>query len=147
MFNFFSSRLMCYIPSSFESELIFYNMMLQSWNDERLEMKRWVGILAAWRKNRQSLSLISSLKLILWLSAFLNACLPLIPKTVHLLKMYLFVFLSHFLTQIWTLIFHCSDFSYLQALSDPYFSGLSNSERETSTQPISKLEFDFERKS
>ncbi|CAN6834076.1 unnamed protein product [Brassica oleracea] len=32
------------------------------------------------------------------------------------------------------------------ALSDPYFSGLSNSERETSTQPISKLEFDFERK-
>ncbi|KAG5398406.1 hypothetical protein IGI04_020220 [Brassica rapa subsp. trilocularis] len=31
-------------------------------------------------------------------------------------------------------------------LSDPYFSGLSNSEREPSTQPISKLEFDFERK-
>ncbi|KAF2610833.1 hypothetical protein F2Q70_00009572 [Brassica cretica] len=30
--------------------------------------------------------------------------------------------------------------------SDPYFSGLSNSEREPSTQPISKLEFDFERK-
>ncbi|WZZ54613.1 hypothetical protein YC2023_054720 [Brassica napus] len=73
-------------------------------------------------KNSQSLSLISSLKLILWLPAFLNACLPLIPKTVHLLKMYLF------------------------ALSDPYFSGLSNSEREPSTQPISKLEFDFERK-
>lgn len=36
--------------------------------------------------------------------------------------------------------------SYLQALADPYFSGLSNSEREPSTQPISKLEFDFERK-
>ncbi|CAN6837492.1 unnamed protein product, partial [Brassica oleracea] len=33
-----------------------------------------------------------------------------------------------------------------EALSDPYFSGLSNSEREPSTQPISKLEFDFERK-
>ncbi|CAN6896229.1 unnamed protein product [Brassica oleracea] len=32
------------------------------------------------------------------------------------------------------------------ALSDPNFSGLSNSEREPSTQPISKLEFDFERK-
>ncbi|CAN6886136.1 unnamed protein product [Brassica oleracea] len=32
------------------------------------------------------------------------------------------------------------------ALSDTYFSGLSNSEREPSTQPISKLEFDFERK-
>ncbi|CAN6902600.1 unnamed protein product [Brassica oleracea var. botrytis] len=32
------------------------------------------------------------------------------------------------------------------AVSDPYFSGLSNSEREPSTQPISKLEFDFERK-
>ncbi|CAN7126035.1 unnamed protein product, partial [Brassica rapa subsp. narinosa] len=62
-------------------------------------------------KNSQSLSLISSLKLILWLSAFSNACLPLIPKTVHLLKI-----------------------------------GLSNSEREPSTQPISKLEFDFERK-
>ena len=37
-------------------------------------------------------------------------------------------------------------FGYLQALADPYFSGLSNSEREPSTQPISKLEFDFERK-
>jgi len=34
----------------------------------------------------------------------------------------------------------------LQALADPYFSGLSNSEREPTTQPISKLEFDFERK-
>ncbi|KAJ4889445.1 Mitogen-activated protein kinase 8 [Raphanus sativus] len=33
-----------------------------------------------------------------------------------------------------------------EALADPYFSGLSNSEREPSTQPISKLEFDFERK-
>ncbi|AEE29679.1 Protein kinase superfamily protein [Arabidopsis thaliana] len=32
------------------------------------------------------------------------------------------------------------------ALADPYFSGLSNSEREPTTQPISKLEFDFERK-
>ncbi|KAF3507775.1 hypothetical protein F2Q69_00002963 [Brassica cretica] len=32
------------------------------------------------------------------------------------------------------------------ALAEPYFSGLSNSEREPSTQPISKLEFDFERK-
>ncbi|KAL0752705.1 hypothetical protein Bca101_090372 [Brassica carinata] len=32
------------------------------------------------------------------------------------------------------------------ALSDPHFNGLSNSEREPSTQPISKLEFDFERK-
>ncbi|XP_056864897.1 mitogen-activated protein kinase 8 isoform X2 [Raphanus sativus] len=32
------------------------------------------------------------------------------------------------------------------ALSDPYFSCLSNSDREPSTQPISKLEFDFERK-
>ncbi|CAH2067112.1 unnamed protein product, partial [Thlaspi arvense] len=33
-----------------------------------------------------------------------------------------------------------------EALADPYFSGLSSSEREPSTQPISKLEFEFERK-
>lgn len=34
----------------------------------------------------------------------------------------------------------------LQALADPYFNGLSSKEREPSTQPISKLEFEFERK-
>ena len=34
----------------------------------------------------------------------------------------------------------------LQALNDPYFHGLSNGEREPSTVPISKLEFEFERR-
>ncbi|KAJ6375872.1 hypothetical protein OIU77_000774 [Salix suchowensis] len=33
-----------------------------------------------------------------------------------------------------------------EALADPYFNGLSNVEREPSTQPISKLEFEFERR-
>ncbi|KAL0700613.1 hypothetical protein Bca4012_056735 [Brassica carinata] len=33
-----------------------------------------------------------------------------------------------------------------EALTDPYFNGVSSSEREPSTQPISKLEFEFERK-
>ncbi|KAL5545000.1 hypothetical protein UlMin_008784 [Ulmus minor] len=33
-----------------------------------------------------------------------------------------------------------------EALADPYFHGLSNVEREPSTQPISKLEFEFERR-
>ncbi|KAL5079495.1 hypothetical protein RYX36_007916 [Vicia faba] len=33
-----------------------------------------------------------------------------------------------------------------EALSDPYFHGLSNVDREPSTQPISKLEFEFERR-
>ncbi|KAK7380082.1 hypothetical protein VNO78_32467 [Psophocarpus tetragonolobus] len=33
-----------------------------------------------------------------------------------------------------------------EALSDPYFNGLSNVDREPSTQPISKLEFEFERR-
>ncbi|XP_057446938.1 mitogen-activated protein kinase 9-like [Lotus japonicus] len=33
-----------------------------------------------------------------------------------------------------------------EALSDPYFHGLANVDREPSTQPISKLEFDFERR-
>ncbi|XP_065849235.1 mitogen-activated protein kinase 9 [Euphorbia lathyris] len=33
-----------------------------------------------------------------------------------------------------------------ESLADPYFRGLSNSEREPSTQPISKLEFEFERR-
>lgn len=35
---------------------------------------------------------------------------------------------------------------YFQALADPYFRGLANVDREPSTQPISKLEFEFERK-
>ncbi|KAH7658634.1 Mitogen-activated protein kinase protein [Dioscorea alata] len=33
-----------------------------------------------------------------------------------------------------------------EALADPYFYGLANVEREPSTQPISKLEFEFERR-
>ncbi|RCV26392.1 hypothetical protein SETIT_5G241700v2 [Setaria italica] len=33
-----------------------------------------------------------------------------------------------------------------EALTDPYFTGLANSEREPITQPISKLEFEFERR-
>lgn len=33
-----------------------------------------------------------------------------------------------------------------QALADPYFHGLANVDREPSTQPISKLEFEFERR-
>ncbi|KAL2342355.1 hypothetical protein Fmac_003640 [Flemingia macrophylla] len=33
-----------------------------------------------------------------------------------------------------------------EALADPYFKGLANVDREPSTQPISKLEFEFERR-
>jgi hypothetical protein len=33
-----------------------------------------------------------------------------------------------------------------KALTDPYFTGLANSEHEPITQPISKLEFEFERR-
>ncbi|KAE8689128.1 Mitogen-activated protein kinase 16 [Hibiscus syriacus] len=33
-----------------------------------------------------------------------------------------------------------------EALVDPYFYGLANVDREPSTQPISKLEFEFERR-
>ncbi|PNT72479.1 hypothetical protein BRADI_2g45006v3 [Brachypodium distachyon] len=33
-----------------------------------------------------------------------------------------------------------------EALADPYFTGLANSDREPTTQPISKLEFEFERR-
>ena len=35
---------------------------------------------------------------------------------------------------------------YIQALADPYFYGLANVDREPSTQPIPKLEFEFERR-
>lgn len=35
---------------------------------------------------------------------------------------------------------------YLQALADPYFHGLANLEEEPSRKPISKLEFEFERR-
>lgn len=34
----------------------------------------------------------------------------------------------------------------LKALADPYFRSLSNVDREPSTHPISKLEFEFERR-
>jgi serine/threonine protein kinase len=37
-------------------------------------------------------------------------------------------------------------FLTLQALADPYFATLSNVEREPSRNPISKLEFEFERR-
>lgn len=33
-----------------------------------------------------------------------------------------------------------------QALADPYFKGLSKVEREPSCQPITKMEFEFERR-
>jgi mitogen-activated protein kinase 1/3 len=34
---------------------------------------------------------------------------------------------------------------YNQALADPYFKGLAEVEREPSCQPITKVEFEFER--
>lgn len=34
----------------------------------------------------------------------------------------------------------------LQALADPFFKGLAKIEREHSSQPISRMEFEFERK-
>lgn len=37
-------------------------------------------------------------------------------------------------------------FSCLQALADPYFKGLAKVEREPSCQPITKMEFEFERR-
>jgi len=37
-------------------------------------------------------------------------------------------------------------FILFQALADPYFASLANVEREPSRHPISKLEFEFERR-
>lgn len=37
-------------------------------------------------------------------------------------------------------------FFFPQALADPYFQGLANVDYEPSRQPISKLEFEFERR-
>lgn len=34
----------------------------------------------------------------------------------------------------------------MQAIADPYFHGLANIDKEPSTEPISKMEFDFERR-
>ena len=34
----------------------------------------------------------------------------------------------------------------MKALADPYFKGLAKVEREPAAQPISKLEFEFERR-
>jgi mitogen-activated protein kinase 1/3 len=36
--------------------------------------------------------------------------------------------------------------SCCQALADPYFQGLAKVEREPSAQPITKMEFEFERR-
>jgi hypothetical protein len=35
---------------------------------------------------------------------------------------------------------------FFKALTDPYFTGLANSEREPITEPISKFEFEFEKR-
>lgn len=35
---------------------------------------------------------------------------------------------------------------HVQALADPYFRGLAKVEREPSCQPITKMEFEFERR-
>ena len=35
---------------------------------------------------------------------------------------------------------------FYQALADPYFKGLAKVEREPSCQPITKMEFEFERR-
>lgn len=43
-----------------------------------------------------------------------------------------------FCPDVWLLIF--------AGITDPYFSGLANVDREPATQPISKLEFEFERR-
>lgn len=48
-----------------------------------------------------------------------------------------------------TCVFICYNsvaFLILQALADPYFASLANVEREPSRHPISKLEFEFERR-
>jgi hypothetical protein len=35
---------------------------------------------------------------------------------------------------------------YIQALADPYFKNIANVDREPSAQPVTKLEFEFERR-
>lgn len=42
----------------------------------------------------------------------------------------------------WVIFYHLS----IQALTYPYFHGLANVDREPSTVPISKMEFEFERR-
>lgn len=44
------------------------------------------------------------------------------------------------------IVCNLSHFFLPQALADPYFKGLAKVEREPSAQPISKLEFEFERR-
>lgn len=60
--------------------------------------------------------------------------------------------ISHFIVMAWPYINHkiyllkFSCLLFYQALADPYFKGLSKVEREPSCQPISKMEFEFERR-
>lgn len=56
-----------------------------------------------------------------------------------------FAFLSIFLLCI-SFFLHRYSVSWYQALADPYFKGLAKVEREPSAQPVTKMEFEFERR-
>lgn len=60
-------------------------------------------------------------------------------------------FLLGFACIIFLILFSCFflykySLVHLQALADPYFKGLAKVDREPSCQPISKMEFEFERR-
>lgn len=81
-------------------------------------------------KDRPSAEEVNSIKI-----CFLFLSLDLLSiKRCHT-----YIYIYAFLTLYYYLI-------VLQALADPYFASLANVEREPSRHPISKLEFEFERK-
>jgi hypothetical protein len=92
--------------------------------------------------------------LILWPYVYLSVYLHLILKTGLQLKRWFFKRTVFFLS--WNYFINVkkwtgNDISFafsimFQALADPYFVSLANVEREPSRHPISKLEFEFERR-
>lgn len=115
-------------------------------------MRRLEGILVACVKRDQFHFPKSFLMPIHWPFVCSSACLHSILRIVRLLKR-LILWNAYKSTKhaIWRYPLDkisCSSISFLclwiQALADSYFKGLANEDREPSTEPISKLEFEFE---
>lgn len=84
---------------------------------------------------------------ILWLCDCWKGCWPLIQKTGQQLKRFVIILQECTKYSLFVLVdSKCFGFVFFQALADPYFKGLAKVEREPSCQPISKMEFEFERR-
>lgn len=112
----------------------------------RFEMRRPGDIWAVWdAKSLYHLLRSSQMQIHLHYVCW-RECYLLSPKIGQMLKRYniipfYFIFNHGNLKQ--QKIMYCT---YFQALADPYFRNIANVDREPSAQPVTKLEFEFERR-